>query len=187
MLQIRRLMSHISLHWLIIKEKPVVVVLLQPCVLLWMPLAAAQFLLFIRKSHSFSIKQRLRMQILPGRSSKRMDSPLLIFHGELLALSPNVRKLFVDGCKVNCIPIFSATYQVAKPAGTASSLLAQATPLHSMPIMELYVQIQGKFTEIGLYDPSSELACISEVAAKDMVLPFSTDLQLNMHNANGGV
>jgi hypothetical protein len=43
--------------------------------------------------------------------------------------------------------------------------------------MELDVKIQGQFSEVGLYDPGLELVCVSEVAAKDISLPFSTDVK----------
>ncbi|KIJ47688.1 hypothetical protein M422DRAFT_98498, partial [Sphaerobolus stellatus SS14] len=53
-------------------------------------------------------------------------------------------------------------------------------------IMELDVKIQGKHTEVGIYDPGAELVCISETAARELGLPFSTDLQLTMRDTNGG-
>ncbi|KIJ51960.1 hypothetical protein M422DRAFT_99575, partial [Sphaerobolus stellatus SS14] len=61
-----------------------------------------------------------------------------------------------------------------------------STPLHTAAIMELDIKIQGKYSEVGIYDSGAELVCISETAAKEMGLPFSCDLQLNMRDANGG-
>ncbi|KIJ39986.1 hypothetical protein M422DRAFT_174494, partial [Sphaerobolus stellatus SS14] len=54
------------------------------------------------------------------------------------------------------------------------------------PTMELDVRIQGKFPEVGIYDSGAELVCISENAAKELGLPFSCDLQLNMRDVNEG-
>ncbi|KIJ38652.1 hypothetical protein M422DRAFT_176424, partial [Sphaerobolus stellatus SS14] len=69
----------------------------------------------------------------------------------------------------------------------STSLLSQVTsPPHTAAIMELDVKIQGKHSEIGIYDPGAELVCISEIAAREMGLPFSTDFQLNMMDTNGG-
>ncbi|KIJ55994.1 hypothetical protein M422DRAFT_106633, partial [Sphaerobolus stellatus SS14] len=44
----------------------------------------------------------------------------------------------------------------------------------------------SKHSEVGIYDPGVELVCISKVAAREFGLPFSTNLQLTMHNANKG-
>jgi len=52
--------------------------------------------------------------------------------------------------------------------------------------MEIDIKIQGKHPEVGLYDCGSELVCISEMAAKEMGLLFSSDMQLHMRDANGG-
>ncbi|KIJ22800.1 hypothetical protein M422DRAFT_100377, partial [Sphaerobolus stellatus SS14] len=52
--------------------------------------------------------------------------------------------------------------------------------------VDLDVKVQGKYAEVGIYDSGAELVCISEIAAKEMGLPFSCDLQLNMRDANGG-
>ncbi|KIJ32639.1 hypothetical protein M422DRAFT_265521 [Sphaerobolus stellatus SS14] len=35
-------------------------------------------------------------------------------------------------------------------------------------------------------NPAHSVVCISEIAAKELGLPFSTDLQLSMRDANGG-
>ncbi|KIJ36506.1 hypothetical protein M422DRAFT_98930, partial [Sphaerobolus stellatus SS14] len=68
----------------------------------------------------------------------------------------------------------------------ATILFTQSTTLHTASIRELDAKIQGKHAEIGIYDPGAELVCISDVAAKELGLPFSTDMQLSMTDANGG-
>ncbi|KIJ43690.1 hypothetical protein M422DRAFT_169568 [Sphaerobolus stellatus SS14] len=80
----------------------------------------------------------------------------------------------------------TAPYDFADIFKAATTLLTKAAPLHTASIMELDVKIQGKYSEVGIYDSGAELVCISEIAAKEMGLPFSCDLQLNMRDANGG-
>ena len=101
-------------------------------------------------------------------------------------MAPEIRKLFVDGCKVNRIPVYAAASALTETPTAATVLLTKGVPSYTSPIMELDIKIQGKHSEVGLYDCGSELVCISEVAAKEMGLPFSSDMQLHMRDANGG-
>ena len=105
---------------------------------------------------------------------------------EILASCPDARKMFADKCKVNRTPVALSSVEL-QSAKMATTLLVKAIPLRTVPIMELDVKIQGVHSEVGLYDCGSELVCISKVAVKELGLPFSTDMVLNMCNANGGV
>ena len=106
--------------------------------------------------------------------------------GELLAVSPDLWKLFVDSCKVNRIPVYSATAEVPSTPVTAASLVAQVAPLYTAPLMELDMELAGEHHEVALYDMGAELVCISAAAAKELHLPFNSDLKLSMQDANGG-
>ena len=106
--------------------------------------------------------------------------------GELLAISPDIWKLFVESCRVNRIPVYSATGEVSKELPTTMVLMAAPVPMYTAPIMELDVQLGGKHPEVALYDTGAELVCISTAAAKELQLPFNPDLKICMRNANGG-
>lgn len=103
-----------------------------------------------------------------------------------MAVSPDLRRLFVDSCKVNCIPVYSATAEPVSSPLNVTSLVAQVTPLYMAPIMELDVKLAGKHPEVGLYDTGAELVCISATAARELKLPFNPDRSLCMQDANGG-
>jgi len=115
-----------------------------------------------------------------------IESLVMMSQGELLAVGPELHKMFVDGCKVNRISVYSAAVNIGPLTQTVTVLAARADPLYMAPILEINVKIQGKHSEIGLYDRGSELVCISENAVKDMGLHSSSDMQFNMCNANGG-
>jgi hypothetical protein len=115
---------------------------------------------------------------------KMLDTSVTLTQRELLAISPELRKMFVDGYKVTRIPVF--TPSAADTSKSATSLLSQVSTPHTAAIMELDIKIQGKHQEVGIFDPGAELVCISEAAARELGLPFSTDLQLTMRDANGG-
>ncbi|KIJ38551.1 hypothetical protein M422DRAFT_258658 [Sphaerobolus stellatus SS14] len=117
---------------------------------------------------------------------KMLDTSITITQRELLTVSSDLRKHFVDGCKINRIPVYSANIVPMESEQTATTLLTQSTTLHTASIRELDVKIQGKHAEIGIYDPGAELVCISDVAARELGLPFSTNMQLSMTDANGG-
>lgn len=80
----------------------------------------------------------------------------------------------------------SATSEEVGSKQSATALLTKAAPFYTAPIMEIDIKVEGKHLEIGLLDCGSELVCISEVAAKEMGLCFSSNMQLNMCDANGG-
>ncbi|KIJ30988.1 hypothetical protein M422DRAFT_267405 [Sphaerobolus stellatus SS14] len=84
---------------------------------------------------------------------KMLDNPITITQRELLAVSSDLHKHFVDRCKVNCIPVYLANIVPMESEQTATTLLTQATTPHTASIRELDVKIQGKHVEIGIYDP----------------------------------
>lgn len=100
---------------------------------------------------------------------------------EYLAGSPELRKLFVEDCKVNRIPVFqSATLAPTTTAQANAAITWQAIAPPSVPIREFDMYIQGKHLEVA------ELVCISEQTVKDLGLAFTKDRQLSMRDANGG-
>ena len=140
-----------------------------------------------KKVPQFQYKSKVEDSAMAQKVFDRiMEAPVMLTQGELLALAPEIRKLFVDGCKVNRIPVYAAASALAKKPTAATVLLTKGVPSYTSPIMELDIKIQGKHSEVGLYDCGSELVCISKVAAKEMGLPFSSDMQLHMRDANGG-
>ena len=117
---------------------------------------------------------------------RALASSISVMPGELLAISPDIRRLFVDSCRVNRIPVYSATGEVSSELPTTSVLMATPVPMYTVPIMELDVQLSGKHPEVALYDTGAELVCISTVAANELRLPFNPDLKIRMRDANGG-
>ena len=114
-----------------------------------------------------------------------LASLISVMPGELLAISPDIRRLFVDSCRVNRIPVYSATGEVSSELPTTSVLMATPVPMYTAPIMELDVQLSGKHPEVALYDTGAELVCISTAAANELRLPFNPDLKIRMRDANG--
>ncbi|HEV7737453.1 MAG TPA: retropepsin-like aspartic protease, partial [Chlamydiales bacterium] len=113
------------------------------------------------------------------------ERPIQVSQRELLAISPELRKLFVEACKVNRVPL-TVERRSSSGTQTATTLMTQAEPLYTSPVMELDVAVNGQYSETGIYDPGAELVCISEAAVKELKLPFTTDIKLNMRDANGG-
>ena len=111
---------------------------------------------------------------------RALASSIAITPGKLLAISPDIRKLFVESCKVNRIPVYSATMEAPREVTTTTVLLAAPVPMYTAPIMELDVQLRGKHPEVALYDTGAELVCISAAAAKELSLPFNPDLKIRM-------
>ncbi|KIJ38131.1 hypothetical protein M422DRAFT_259281, partial [Sphaerobolus stellatus SS14] len=93
---------------------------------------------------------------------KMLDTPITITQRELLTVSPDLRKHFVDGCKVNCIPVYTANTVPMEPEQIATTLFTQSTTPHTAFIRELDVKIQGKHAEIGIYDPGAELMLMED-------------------------
>ncbi|GJJ07908.1 hypothetical protein Clacol_002114 [Clathrus columnatus] len=116
---------------------------------------------------------------------KIMDNPITLPTCELITISPDLQKLFIDTCRVNKIPVFS-TPTKSSAIATAHSIVTSVA-LRTAPIREFDLYVQGKHLESGIYDPGAELVCISEQAAKELGLAFSTDYQLSMKDANGGI
>ncbi|KAF8579610.1 hypothetical protein K439DRAFT_1523989 [Ramaria rubella] len=106
--------------------------------------------------------------------------------GELLAIAPDIRKLFVNACKINWIPVYSAA-AVPPSHEEVVTLAAQTPPLYTAPIMEIDVRVGRKHPEVGLYDTGAELVCISAVTVKELHLLFNPDLKLTTRDANGGL
>ena len=140
-----------------------------------------------KRSGQFHYKTKVEDPDVAQRLYDRaMGATISVTPGELLAVSPDLRKLFVESCKVNRIPVYSVTSEPVSHSCHAASLVAQVTPLYTAPIMELDVKLAGKHPEVGLYDTGAELVCISAVAAKELKLPFNPDRKLCMRDANGG-
>ena len=140
-----------------------------------------------KKSGQFHYKTKVEdPDIVQSLYNRAMGTSISVTPGELLAVSPDLRRLFVDSCKVNRIPVYSATMGPVSSPLDAASLVAQVTPLYTAPIMELDVKLAGKHPEVGLYDTGAELVCISATAAKELKLPFNPDRSLCMRDANGG-
>ena len=118
--------------------------------------------------------------------NRAMATSVSVTPGELLAVSPDLQKLFVESCKVNRITVYSVTEDTVSWPLEAASLVAQVAPLYTAPIMELDVMLVGKHPKVGLYDTGAELVCISTLAAKELKLPFNPDRRLCMRDANGG-
>ena len=86
---------------------------------------------------------------------RAIGASISVTPGELLAVSPDLRKLFVESCKVNRIPVYSVTAETISTPLTATSLAAHVPPLYTALIMELEVKLAGKYSEVGLYDTVS--------------------------------
>lgn len=116
-----------------------------------------------------------------------MGATLSITPGELLAVSPDLRCLFVDSIRARS----TAYLCILLPRNLSAhrlmdTLMAQTAPMYTAPIMALNVKIARKHDEVGLYDTGAELVCISAATAKELRLPFNPDLKLCMRDANGG-
>ena len=98
---------------------------------------------------------------------RALASSISVMPGELLAISPDIQ-LFVDSCRVNRIPVYSATGEVSSELPTMMVLMAAPVLMYTAPIMELDVQLSGKHPEVALYDTGAELVCISTAAANEL-------------------
>jgi len=106
--------------------------------------------------------------------------------GQILASCADFRKMFAEGCKVNRIPITLSSIET-QSTKIANTLMTRVMPVCMAPVVELDIRILGICSKIGLYNCGSELVCISEAAAKELKLPYSMDMTLNMRDTNGGV
>ncbi|GJJ10255.1 hypothetical protein Clacol_004481 [Clathrus columnatus] len=155
------------------------------------PAKLAQTIPFLqtdKKQPQFQYQSKLEdPAIAQSVFEKILNNPIMLPTRELIAVSPDLQKLFVDGCKVNkiTIPVFTPEPKTTMTA-SANAVTTQAIAPHMAPIREVDVYVQGRHREVGIFDPGAELVCISAQAAKDLGLPFSMTQQLSMKDANGG-
>ena len=96
-----------------------------------------------KKPPQFHYKAKVEDSEITQRVFDRiMESPVTVSQGELLALAPDIQKLFVDGCKVNRIPVYSATSAPVESTQSATVLLSKGAPSYTSPIMEIDIKIQ---------------------------------------------
>jgi len=92
--------------------------------------------------------------------NRMMESPVMLSQGELLALAPDIRKLFVDGCKVNRIPVYSVSALTVERPTSGTVFLAKGAPSYTSAIMELDVKILGKHRRLDSMTVDQSL-CVS--------------------------
>jgi Protein of unknown function (DUF4100) len=110
-----------------------------------------------RKTGQFQYRAKVEdSNIAPRLYDRAMSASITVMLGELLAVSPDLRKLFVKSCKVNRIPVYSVTMTAPTTSLDSTALSIQVSPLYMAPIMELDVQIAGKHPEVALYDTGAE-------------------------------
>ena len=98
--------------------------------------------------------------------------------GDLLAISPDIRKEAVDYARTHCIPSFAATNE-----------LSVCPPLieYSTPLRKLKVTVNGIHEEIALLDDGSEIIVIREDIWKASQAVINSNIKLHMQTANGGI
>jgi len=99
--------------------------------------------------------------------------------GDLLAISPDLRKEAVDYARTQRIPSFAATNEV--------SAICPPHVEYSTPLRELKVTVNGVHEELALLDDGSEIVVIREDIWKASQAKINSNVKMRMQTANGGI
>ena len=100
--------------------------------------------------------------------------------GDLLAISPDLRKEAVDYTRTHRIPTLTAANELST---------AVPPPLieYSTPLRELKVTLNGIHEELGLLDDGSEIVVIREDIWKASQAKINSQIKTRMQTANGSI
>jgi len=96
--------------------------------------------------------------------------------GDLLAISPDLRKEAVDYAKTHCIPSFAATNEI--------SAISPPHVEYSTPLCELKVTVNGVHEELALLDDGSEIVVIREDIWKASQAKINSNVKMHMQTAH---
>ena len=100
--------------------------------------------------------------------------------GDLLAISPDLRKEAVDYTCTHRIPAITATNKL-------SAAIAPPHIEYSTPLCELKVTLNGVHEELALLDDGSEIVVICEDIWKASQAKINSQVRMHMQTANGGI
>ena len=106
---------------------------------------------------------------------------LSITIGDLLAISPDLRREAVDYARTHRIPAFAASNEFSTTA-IAPPHIEYSTPLH-----ELRITLNIIHEELGLLDDGSEIVVICEDIWKASQAKINSQVRMRMQMANRGV
>jgi hypothetical protein len=138
-----------------------------------------------RKTGQFQYRAKVKdSDIAQHLYDRAMSASIIVTPGELLAVSPDLRKLFVESCKVNRIPVYSVTMTAPTTSLDSMALSVQLSPLYMAPIMELDVQISRKHPEVALYDTGAELVCVTSAFISVVLDQIQFKMNLDYHRSS---
>ncbi|KAG2342817.1 hypothetical protein BDR05DRAFT_948574 [Suillus weaverae] len=102
---------------------------------------------------------------------------------DLLTISPELQKEAVEKCHTHRVPVSTT----ALFTNTFSSHLPIPVQIkHSTPLREIYVTLNGVYSELALLDKGLEIVIIQEEVWKKINTPINQDIHMHMQTANRG-